>query len=106
MFKACGRSCCIACVQVLKQPAAQQLHGPVCAFLHQQLLKPIPCGDLGSDPDLESCDPDRRCLAEEAMDQPALVDTLRAAVHSLSGDSSLKPVCLHRVAYLLILGDL
>ena len=100
MFKACGRSCCIACVQLFKQPAAQ-LHGPVCMFLHQHLLKPISGHCLGSDPDLESCDTDRPCLAEETFEHPALVDIIRAAVPSLSGELSLRPVCFHHNAHLL-----
>lgn len=83
MFKACGRSCCLACLQLLKQPTSD-LHASVCTFLHSQLLAPVPHHAI-SDPDLEDHEPDRPCLAEEAFEQPALVDTLRAAVQHLSG---------------------
>ena len=83
VFKACGRSCCLACLQLLKQPTSN-LHAAVCAFLYSQLLAPIPYQAI-SDPDLEDHEPDRPCLAEEAFEQPALVDTLRAAVQHISG---------------------
>lgn len=83
MFKACGRSCCLVCLQLLKQPTSH-LHASVCAFLHQQLLAPVP-DHIFPDPDLEDHESGRPCLAEEAFEQPALVATLRAAVHHLSG---------------------
>ncbi|KAL3149964.1 hypothetical protein ABBQ38_013324 [Trebouxia sp. C0009 RCD-2024] len=89
MFKACSRSCCVECLQLLKQPGTQ-LHASVCTFLHQQLLAPIP-GHRLSEPDLEEDDPDRPCLADEAFVQPEVVDTLRAAVQHISGDVKHAP---------------
>lgn len=83
MFKACGRSCCVECLQLLKQPGSQ-LHASVCTFLHQQLLAPIPSHRL-FEPDLEDDEPDRPCLADEAFEQPEVVDALRAAVQHFSG---------------------
>lgn len=83
VFKACGRSCCLACLQLLKQPTSH-LHASICAFLHTQLLAPVLDHEL-SDPDLGDHGPDTPCLAEEAFEQPSLVDTLKAAVQHLSG---------------------
>lgn len=39
----------------------------------------------GPDSDLENCDPDRPCLAEEAFQQLGVVDMLRQSAQSLSG---------------------
>ncbi|KAL3143978.1 hypothetical protein ABBQ32_003788 [Trebouxia sp. C0010 RCD-2024] len=89
MFKACGRSCCVECLQLLKQPGSQ-LHASVCTFLHQQLLAPIPSHRL-FEPDLEDDEPDRPCLADEAFEQPEVVDALRAAVQHFSGDVKHAP---------------
>lgn len=94
MFKACGRSCCVGCLQLLKQPVPQ-LHASVCTFLFRQLLAPI-TSHAFPESDLESDEPDRPCLAEEAFDQPAVVDILRAAVQRLSGvliHETLKGCC-------------
>ena len=84
MFKECSRSCCIVCLQLLSQPAAQ-LDSSVCAFLHQHLFTPVPVSSLSSNPDLESSDADIPSLAEEAFQQAELVDSLTSTAQNLSG---------------------
>lgn len=70
------------------QAACSSAHAPVCAFLHQQLLNPAPNDTRPSISDSESPEPDRLCLAEEAFQEPVLVDILKAAVKELSGDGA------------------
>jgi len=95
LFKACARSCCLICLQLLNR-LDDQLSSAVCVFLHQHLLAPMPEDFPGSDPDLENCDPDRPSLAEEAFEQLGVVNTLRQSAQGLSGKQcgpfSLKPV--------------
>ncbi|DBA86312.1 TPA: hypothetical protein ACH3X2_005549 [Trebouxia sp. C0005] len=85
LFKACARSCCLICLQLLNR-LDDQLSSAVCVFLHQHLLAPMPVHFPGPDSDLENCDPDRPCLAEEAFQQLGVVDMLRQSAQSLSGN--------------------
>ena len=84
LFKACARSCCLICLQLLDR-LDDQLSCAVCVFLHQHLLAPTPEDFPGPDPDVEKHDPDRPSVAEEAFEQLGVVNMLRQSAQGLSG---------------------
>ena len=88
LFKAHARSCCLSLLQILGKPDTQ-LVSAVCTFLHQQLLAPSFDQISHSTPDLESCDPDNPSLAQEAFEQPQLIQDVTLSAKGLSGTQLL-----------------
>ena len=88
LFRAHARSSCLILSQMLGKQD-DQLVSAACSFLHQHLLTPSCEHVPGSDPDLESCDPDRPSLAQEAFEQPQLVQAVTVSAQALSGEKLL-----------------